>query len=65
MARSRSLKTCLTGGIPSLAWKKKTHGVSALLLIGSLSMFRLVRLSAGRSAVAGARCSSGGEAQDA
>lgn len=46
-----------SGGIPSLAPKKKTHGDSALLLIAcSVSMFRLARLSAGQSAVAGAKC---------
>jgi hypothetical protein len=45
------------GGIPSLALKKKTHGASAVLLIvGSMSTLRLVRLRAGRSAVAGAKC---------
>ena len=45
-----------SGGIPSLALKKKTHGASALLLIvGSMSTLRLVRLSAARSAVAGAK----------
>jgi hypothetical protein len=44
-----------TGGISSLALKKKTHGASAMLLIaGSVSMFCMVRLSVGR------KCSSAG-----
>lgn len=46
-----------SGGIPSLAPKKKTHGALALLLIaGSVSMICLVRLSTGQGAVAGAKC---------
>ena len=52
-AASKTPVIDMSGGISSLALKKKTHGASAMLLIaGSVSMFCMVRLSIGRSAVA-------------